>query len=217
MFHVEHLSSSVINKLNIYKDTLLKWQKAVNLVSRGTLDDIWNRHIKDSLKLLPYLRGQTVLDIGSGGGFPGMVLAIIGQDSSFEKYCENFNLQILAPLNVTCLDSDSKKMLFLSEVARKTATKVNLVTERIENYRGNFDNVTARGFSDLSSLIKIAKRFSSRGVFLKGQKAFEELQEAFKTVNFKFEFEMYPSITSASGRIVIIKTLENDIQYSIEL
>ncbi|MDR2157840.1 MAG: 16S rRNA (guanine(527)-N(7))-methyltransferase RsmG [Holosporaceae bacterium] len=185
-----NVSRETYEKLETYKNLLLKWQKAVNLVSRGTLDDIWNRHIADSLQIIPYVEGKKVLDVGSGGGFPGMVLAIAGDFS------------------VVCVDSDRKKMLFLAEVARAANAKVTLITERVENLSMNgFDTICARGFSELSNLLKIVDKFSAAkyGVFLKGAKLNEEIERA--KILFDFQWEVYPSKTDCNGKIVLVRSL----------
>ena len=195
MFHVEHfddidIPSSVREKFEIYKALLFKWQRAINLVSDNSLDDFWCRHIADSLQIMPYIRGRKVLDVGSGGGFPGMVLAITGK------------------FDVTCVDSDSRKMMFLSEIARQTNTNVTLLTERIENVAvTDFDTVCARGFSGLKNLIKITADKSGYGVFLKGAKIAEEIREAQKL--YDFTYELYPSKTDPSGHIITV-SVERD-------
>ncbi len=202
MFHVEHLPEKIKNDLEIYKNLLLKWQKAINLVSRGTLNNIWTRHIKDSLQLIPFMKGRSVLDIGSGGGFPGMVLAIVSQEIDFLK-----EFDISDTFAVTCVDSDQRKMLFLSEVARQTSTKASIITDRIENIKGNFDTVTARGFASLKILVEFTKKYSNYGVFLKGEKVHQEIEEARKFFN--FEYEIFNSVTDKSGRIVVIRDIED--------
>lgn len=205
MFHVERHPKKIKENLEIYKNLLLKWQKAINLVSRGTLKDIWTRHIEDSLQLIPFLRGNSVLDMGSGGGFPGMVLAIVSQETEFLK-----QFGISESFEVTCVDSDHRKMLFLSEVARQTSTKANIITDRIENVEGEFDTVTARGFAELKILIGFAKKYSNYGVFLKGEKVNQEIEDAKKLFN--FEYEIFNSVTDKSGSIVVvynIKDVEN--------
>lgn len=202
LFHVEHFPNRIQNNLKIYKDLLIKWQRAVNLVSRGTLKNIWIRHMEDSLQIIPFLKGRTVLDIGSGGGFPGMVLAIVSNEIEFLKQFginENFN--------VTCVDSDQRKMTFLSEVARQTSTKVEIISDRIENVEGNFDTVTARGFAELKVLIGFAKKYSNYGVFLKGKKVEQEIKDASKI--FRFDYKIFNSVTDESGRIVVVYNIEN--------
>lgn len=202
MFHVEHLPKRIKENLKIYHNLLLKWQKAINLVSRGTLNNIWTRHIEDSLQVIPFLRGNSVLDIGSGGGFPGMVLAIVSQETEFLKLFGVNN-----QFEVTCVDSDHRKMLFLSEVARQTSAKVNIVTDRVENVNGEFDTVTARGFAELKILIGFAKKYSNYGVFLKGEKVNQEIEDAKKL--FDFEYEIFNSVTDKSGRIVVVHNIKD--------
>ncbi len=202
MFHVEHLPRKIKQELETYKNLLFKWQKAINLVSRGTLNNIWIRHIKDSLQLIPFVKGRTVLDMGSGGGFPGMVLAIVSQDINFLK-----EFDIGDTFDVTCVDSDQRKMLFLSEVARQTSAKVSTITDRIENIKGNFDTVTARGFASLKILVELTTRYSNYGVFLKGEKINQEIEEAQKFFN--FEYEIFNSVTDKSGRIIVVHDIEN--------
>ena len=202
MFHVEHLPGKIKDNLEIYKNLLLKWQKAINLVSRGTLDNIWTRHIEDSLQLIPFIKGQSVLDIGSGGGFPGMVLAIVSQEIDFLK-----EFDISDTFDVTCIDSDQRKMLFLSEVARQTSAKANIITDRAENIKGNFDTVTARGFASLKILIEFTKKYSNYGVFLKGEKVNQEIDEA--NESFNFEYEIFDSMTDKSGRIVVVHDIKD--------
>jgi 16S rRNA (guanine527-N7)-methyltransferase len=184
----ENVSRETLEKLEIYVELLLKWQKAVNLVSRETLDDVWNRHIRDSLQLLPYISGEKVLDVGSGGGFPGMVLAITGKFS------------------VTCVDSDRKKMLFLSEVARLTETPVNLITSRIENVQQrDFDTMCARGFSELSQLILITHQFAKIGVFLKGKQWQKEIKKS--ELLFDFQYQVHSSEVDCDGKIIIVDSI----------
>lgn len=199
------VSRGTFQKFELYKDLLVKWQQAINLVSRGTLDDFYTRHLLDSLQLSKYInqviatdsnlqdcRKKTplrikILDVGSGGGFPGMVLAMY--DSKYD---------------VTCLDSNHRKMIFLDSVAHHTTTKVNIVTKRIENFdRNDFDVLCARGFASLSTLIPLAKKHTKNGigVFLKGRKVATEIEEAEQ--NFKFRYNIYNSETDKFGRIIV--------------
>jgi 16S rRNA (guanine527-N7)-methyltransferase len=187
---LSNVSRETYEKLEIYKNLLLKWQKVINLVSRGTLHDVWTEHILDSLQIIPFIVGKKVLDVGSGGGFPGMVLAIAGGFS------------------VTCIDSDRRKMIFLSEVAKATETKVYLLTERIENLEtDNFDTICARGFSELSNLLKIVHRFSAAGVFFKGPRLNEEIEKA--CLLFNFQYEIHQNKIKDHGKIVTVKLVKN--------
>jgi 16S rRNA (guanine527-N7)-methyltransferase len=205
MFHVEHaldFSRSIISekdlnvsrgtyeKLKIYERLLLKWQKAVNLVSPGTLNHYWQRHVLDSLQIIPHIRGKNILDVGSGGGFPGMILAMVGD------------------WDVICVDADRRKMLFLAEAARMTSTKVHLKTCRIEKLQlGGFDTVCARGFAELTKLLDImVQRQSEYGVFLKGAKLNAELEKAGE--KFDFKYETHPSRTSENGCILVVHSIK---------
>src|SRR5580698_5302219 len=99
--------------------TLARWQKAINLVGKGTLEDVWARHILDSAQLLPLIpsSAQSLADLGSGGGFPGLVLAALRPD-----------------LQVTLIESDARKSAFLGEAARRMGLpkQPELVIRRIE-------------------------------------------------------------------------------------
>jgi 16S rRNA (guanine527-N7)-methyltransferase len=202
MFHVEHLPSEIIQKLKLYEQTLLKWQKAINLVSRGTLNDIWHRHIEDSIQVFPLISGKKILDVGSGGGFPGMVLAILGSDKDLVKAETGLDHN----LDVTCVDSDSRKVLFLEEVARLTKTNVTTLSKRIEDVEGNYDVVTARGFAELKVLIDITMSKAKCGVFLKGANLNKEIDAA--SEDFDFSYEIIQSSTDKMGQIIVVKDIK---------
>jgi 16S rRNA (guanine527-N7)-methyltransferase len=136
---------------------------------------------------MEFIKGRQVLDIGSGGGFPGMVLAIGG----------NFA--------VTCVEADIRKSIFLEEAARLTGTIVEIKNTRIENFNScNFDTVVARGFSSLVNLIDYVRKHSPRkyGVFLKGATIHKELEEAGK--KHMFEHAIFASQSDERGKIVTI-------------
>lgn len=182
-----NVSRETFDRLETYKSLLVKWQKALNIVSRETLGTFWSRHVLDSLQVIDKIQGKTVLDVGTGGGFPGMVLAICGD------------------FQVTCLDSDSKKMLFLEEVARLTDTKVKIMTLRVEEVSEKFDTICARGFSSLNNLVFLVLKHANYGIFLKGKKLKQELFEAQKYYDFKYEIS--DSKTDSSGKIIVIRNV----------
>src|SRR5262245_30784851 len=104
-------------RLKTYADLLVKWQEKINLVSPSTIPQLWQRHMADSVQLIRYIEpDQTVLDIGSGAGFPGLVLAMFG--------CK-----------VTLVESDQRKCAFIINVARETGISVDVQTKRIEDYK----------------------------------------------------------------------------------
>lgn len=190
------ISSFVTEKLEIYKKLLIKWQSKINLVSRETLKDIERRHFADSLQLMDYLdcsQKLKIADIGSGAGFPGMVLAITGM------------------FDVACVDSDRRKTLFLSEVARETNTAVTIVNTRVEEITDKkFDIITARGLAPLSKLLSFSSSLTKHGdgIFLKGKSFQSEIEEAERLFN--FTYKTYPSVTDPQSVVIITKILSMD-------
>lgn len=191
MFHVKHSED-----LNVYKNLLEKWQNKLNLVSSSTLPHLWKRHFEDSLQLLPYLPKDknTLLDLGSGAGFPGLVLALCLRGS----------------YKVTLVEADLRKCLFLENVSRETFLEVTIMRERIEEIPSLvYDVVTARAFAPLPRLLEQARRFmdeGSIGLFLKGKKVLQEIEEARKKWN--FSLEIFESLTDPQGRILKIYNLQ---------
>lgn len=193
-FGFPNISQESLDRLEYLGHSLCKWGKTVNLVSRGTLDNIWVRHVIDSLQVIDKIRGTRVLDIGTGAGFPGMVIAM----------CTDFE--------VTCIDSDSKKTLFLEEVARGAQVRnIKILNQRVESLSGldekfmMFDTVTARAFSSLDNLIPLVKQYSGYGVFLKGKSVTEEIEKASK--DYAFEYELFDSKTDPNGKLITISNV----------
>jgi 16S rRNA (guanine527-N7)-methyltransferase len=198
------VSRETLSRLEAYAALLMKWQKAVNLVSPGDIADLWYRHILDSAQLLPLLppapegRDRVIADLGSGAGFPGMVLAILGAGS------------------VHLFESDARKCAFLLEAARVTnapATvhniRIETVPEKMPGFRA--DVVTARALAPLSKLLALAAPLIEKGgvcLFLKGETAGSELTAAGKEWNMRVE--QLPSRTSRSGLILRIGGLAID-------
>jgi 16S rRNA (guanine527-N7)-methyltransferase len=160
------VSRETAARLAAYLALLAQWSERINLVGRDTLADPWRRHILDSAQLLPLVpeTAQSLVDLGSGAGFPGLVLAILGVPG------------------VELVEADSRKSAFLREAARVTGTDVAIRTARIEALpRRPFDVVTARALAPLDRLLPFACRFlgpDSLCLFLKGARAAEELTRA---------------------------------------
>lgn len=185
-------------KLRRYQALLLKWQKAVNLVSPGTLDEAWERHFLDSAQVAEYLPASpfTLADLGSGAGFPGLVLAMLRPD-----------------LDVHLIESDDKKGQFLKTVSRETSTPVIVHTARIEACHGTVKPavITARALAALDKLLALCLPWAEENpalqmIFLKGEKAEEEIWEAEKS--FLFRCETFPSATDRKARILRISSLQ---------
>jgi len=160
------LSPEVEARLRLYAALVAKWSEKINLISRHDMPNIWSRHIQDSLVLLPLIPAQTpfAIDLGSGAGFPGMVLAIA------------------SGIPFTLVESDRRKCIFLTEAARQTAAPVTVLNTRIEGARtAPAPLITARALAPLDKLIGLALPHLAPGgicLFPKGRGAAEELTAA---------------------------------------
>lgn len=162
---VADVSRETLMRLETYLALLIRWQASLNLVGRSTLRDPWRRHFWDSAQLYPLIpRGASVVDLGSGAGFPGLVLAILGG------------------LTVHLVEADQRKAAFLREAARATGTEVVLHVgraERLEPVAAQI--VTARALASVDDLLGLAGRWMQPGglcIFLKGRQAAAELEIA---------------------------------------
>ena len=185
------VSRETLARLTVHLDLLERWQRAINLVGPTTLADPWRRHILDSAQLLAHLPPATasLVDLGSGAGFPGMVLAILGVPG------------------VVLIESDRRKAQFLREVARATGTAVTVRAERIEELAGwPADVVTARALAPLPHLLALAERFlaaDSICLFLKGHNVQRELTQALKS--WHMAREMFPSLSAPTGTVLKLR------------
>jgi len=159
-------SRETVARLEGYADLLRRWSGRINLVSRNTLGDLWRRHFLDSAQLLPLIpqTARSLVDLGSGAGFPGLVLAILGVPG------------------VELIESDKRKGVFLREAARLTNTPVKITDSRIEMAKPHAaDVVTARACAPLDKLLPLAQRFigpNTLCLFLKGEHVADELTAA---------------------------------------
>jgi 16S rRNA (guanine527-N7)-methyltransferase len=191
-----NVSRETLGRFRSYVDLLVNWQASINLVSENTLRDLWRRHIWDSVQLARFIPKKpcVITDLGSGAGFPGLLLSI------------------LLDTEVNLVDSSGKKMAFLREAARITDAKVVLHHGRIENLvLPKSDLVTARALARLDKLLDLAAPVlspSGRCLFLKGARAEEELTEAKK--EWKMTVSRFPSATNANGVILSIRDIARD-------
>ncbi len=196
-----YVSRETFDKLYIFYETLKKWQNSINIISKGSINNIWERHILDSAQLYKYVKNikGDVLDFGSGGGFPGLVLAIMGKK------------------NIHLVESDHKKCVFLKEIAMLTDIDVTIHNCRIENLNFIYvDLVTCRALAPLNKLIDYVEIFKSKSLydnqkfpkllFLKGKNYKRELFQLQKYR--KVVCEEYPSITDRYGKILYIKKVD---------
>ena len=193
------VSRETQNRLDRFVETLLRWQDRLNLIANSTVGEIWTRHVADSLQLLPLApQARTWVDLGSGGGFPGMVVAcaLAGE----------------AGTRVHLVESNRKKAAFLREAVRATGAPALVHAIRADKFGEScaepVDAVTARALAPLKTLCDQAFPFISRGaigLFPKGQDVDAELTEATKYWN--IEATKAPSKTSPDGSIVIVTGL----------
>jgi len=187
------VSRETLARLEAYAELLQRWQPAVNLVAASTLPDLWRRHMLDSAQLFRLLpRVPTKLaDLGSGAGFPGLVLAIMGAGE------------------VELLESDTRKCAFLREAIRATAAQARVREGRIEELAGHeFDVVTAGALAPLPKLLAHAARLLVPGgaaLFLKGAKIEGELTAASEA--WKISLERFPSLTDPGGWVLRIREI----------
>ena len=190
---IQFVSRETFSKLLAYHGLLLKWQKAFNLVSPNTISDAWNRHFIDSFQIIKYIeKTSSILDMGSGAGFPGLVLAIAGHGKT------------------TLVESDSKKIEFMKNVSRETFCEVEIIHSRVENLKNRkFDVITSRALSSLKNLLELSYPFLANDLsyclFPKGENWIKEIEEAKASWNFKYE--AIPSLTNANSCIIRINQL----------
>ncbi|MCU0891145.1 MAG: 16S rRNA (guanine(527)-N(7))-methyltransferase RsmG [Sandarakinorhabdus sp.] len=191
-----NVSRETSARLECYATLLTEWQQRMNLVGPSTLPHIWSRHFRDSAQLLPTAgTGQRWLDIGAGGGFPGLVIAILDPSA-----------------RLVLVESISKKCRFLSEVAIGTgvADRVTIANQRIESLpTARFDVITARAAAALEVLFDWGLRFAgpeTRWLLPKGARVQEELATASK--RFHFDHDLIPSRTDSDARIVVARAVK---------
>lgn len=184
--------------LMVLHQMLIKWQKVQNLVSRETLNDFWLRHVADSLQLLRWMpEGGHIVDLGSGGGFPALPLAIAlkGSDTAF-----------------TLVESNSRKVAFLRAVVRELELPVHVLDKRIDSLvsreTGPVDVFTARALAPLSKLFGFVHPLwspQSRALFHKGREHVEECRES--DASWLYDVLKHESAVDAAGVIVEVTDL----------
>jgi 16S rRNA (guanine527-N7)-methyltransferase len=191
----KNVSRETIALLDIYVAHLLQWQKIKNLVAPSTLSEIWTRHIADSLQLISHYEGvEAAVDLGSGAGFPALIIAIFKRD-------ENFTYHLV--------ESNGRKCAFLQEAVRLTSAQAKIhavrADEFMENLSENVSLVSARAFTQMDELLELshaALKKGGKGVFLKGISFQEELTQAQKKWN--VNYSVTPSLVAAESVVVVV-------------
>jgi 16S rRNA (guanine527-N7)-methyltransferase len=192
-----NVSRETLELLKLYESKLRKWMPFKNLIGPSTLGELWTRHFADSLQLLSLApKARRWIDIGSGAGFPGLVIgaALVGQPDAM----------------VHLIEADNRKCAFLREVARDMKAPVRVHHGRAEDVIGTLegDVVTARAVTELSGLIRLARPLLNAGalaLFPKGREYESEL--AALGQDFPFSLEIVASLTAIDGKILVFRPL----------
>jgi 16S rRNA (guanine527-N7)-methyltransferase len=189
-----NVSRETLDKLTQYYSLLLKWQPRINLVSPKTVSESWERHFLDSAQLFSLLSDpqKPIFDFGSGAGFPGLVLSVMGASQ------------------IHLIESDQRKCAFLSEVIRQTGSTAKVLNQRIESlpFTGQAATVTSRACASLNQLLHYAAPLLAEDgecLFLKGRNAEQEVAEAQQ--DWLFHVEQSPSQTDSEACILRIRDL----------
>lgn len=191
-----HVSRETLARLKLYAGMLVDWNTRQNLVSRASLNDVWLRHFWDSAQLAEFIPegAKSLVDLGSGAGFPGLVLAELLRDRQ---------------IRIVLYDATQKKREFLNAVIRRLNLTAEVRGDRIEaTAPQRFDVIVARALAPLNKLLAYAQPFwgaGTVGLFLKGQNLGPELTEAHNY--WKMILQKYPSRTSHTGIVLEIRGL----------
>lgn len=186
---VKTVSRETFERLTVYHDLLIQWQERINLISPATVNQVWERHIADSLQICASVgQASSVVDLGSGAGFPGLVQAIVFADS--EKDAEKTSVDLV--------ESNGKKCAFMNAVIRACDLRAGTVETNVHNGRiedvlpqlDQPDVITARALASLDDLLRLTDPYlanGSIGVFPKGQDHKSEIETAEQKWSFKWE------------------------------
>ena len=186
-----HFSLKSIEKLQVFKNTLISANKKHNFISKSTEVDIWHRHILDSAQLVKFIDFSkgSLSDLGSGAGFPGLVLAIFNESKDF---------------HVKLYEKSPVKRAFLREISNNLSIKVeikgNVYEETVDS-----DYVVSRAFKKFELIIQVSREIVKKPhklIVLKGQNAHEDLKKAFKRE--KYPYKLEESITNNESKIIIV-------------
>ncbi len=179
-----NVSRETIEKFEIYETQLKKWAPKINLISLSTIDDIWARHFNNSAQILKKFDKlpKSIIDFGTGAGFPGLVLAIFIANE-IEEY------------KVTLVDENHKRISFLRETARAMGLRIEILHSKVEALvPQKYEILTARAFAPLDKLLDLSHTYAQEGarlLFPKGKDVKNEIEIAQRKWNFNFEIEVF--------------------------
>ncbi|WP_431297783.1 16S rRNA (guanine(527)-N(7))-methyltransferase RsmG [Tabrizicola sp. BL-A-41-H6] len=192
------VSRETVDKLRFFEALVRRWTPAINLISPSSILDLWGRHVIDSAQLFHLLTkdSSSWLDVGSGAGFPGLVIAILAREKQ-------------PSLEVTLIESDQRKATFLREAARQLSLECKVLAQRAETVPPiGADVLSARAFSSLSSLLPIADRHlaaSGTAIFPKGKTWRDEVEEARK--GWSFTLDAVQSVSDEDAAILVLREI----------
>ncbi len=196
-----HLNAPTWERLDAFVDMLRIWNAGVNLVATSTLEDVWSRHILDAAQLFSFRPKGNLrwLDVGSGAGLPGMVLAIVSE----ADICDH---------EFILVEANTRRAEFLKMATRQLGVNVDVVALRIEQCAPvGADIITARAVARIDTLVKLFRpHLANRGraILPKGKSYRREIRLASR--HWRFSWQAFPSLTSADGMIVVLKDLAYD-------
>ena len=188
------ISSFQEEKLKNFILELKRFNKHTNIVGKSTLTNPWKSHILDCIQISSFIddKNSSILDMGTGAGLPGLVLAMVGYK------------------NVNLVDSNGKKINFVRFVCNKLNLKANIFLDRIEVLKKEkYDFLTSRALANLNKLFTYSHKFSNHDtvlIFLKGKTVNYEIKEASK--KWSFNSEIYQSLSDKRGKVLVVKNLK---------
>lgn len=193
-----NVSRETLAALHSYEELVQKWNPAINLVSKASLPQLWSRHILDSVQIFSHCpdRAASWADLGSGGGFPGLVVALLAKE-------------LKPSLSVTLVESDLRKATFLRQAAQALKLRITVIDQRIEAVEPlDADVLSARALAPLSDLLGFAQRhLRADGVAIlpKGARFAEEVADARKL--WAFDVDSRSSLSEADAAILVIRNI----------
>jgi 16S rRNA (guanine527-N7)-methyltransferase len=190
-----NVSRETLKRLETFEQVILKWNPKINLVSKSSLQQLWTRHIADSVQVFRCTdTPDHWVDIGSGGGFPGLIIAILAAEEAPD-------------MKITLIESDQRKSAFLRTAARECGARVSVISKRIEQAEPQHaDVLSARALADLSLLLEFAERHLGAGstaLFPKGESWKKEVDNARQ--RWRFDAEPVKSLTEQEAVILKIR------------
>ena len=186
-------TSEDVEKLDIFSDLLLKFNNKYNLISKNTEKEVWSRHILDSAQLVKFIdfnKSDSLADLGSGAGFPGLILSIFNKNNKF---------------HVKLYEKSKVKCYFLKDAIIRLNIKCFLYENDYQSHILDSDYIVARAFKKLPEVIRISREIATKShklIVLKGKSAQEELNNLSKDLNYKYRLET--SLTNKDSKVLIV-------------